>query len=59
MTVLDSKGAAMKAFLLLVLALGSSALPLLPPAADMDVWLLAEVRLRPETFQYLFLYMAV
>lgn len=48
MSALDNKGATMKAFLLLVLAVHASALPLLPPTTDTDNWLLAEVRFHPE-----------
>lgn len=61
MSGLDNKGATMRAFLLLVLAVHSSALPLLLPAADTDNWFLAEVRFLSEweTFKYMFLYMTV
>lgn len=59
---LDNKGATMRALLVvLVLALRSSALPLLSPTADTDNWLLAEVGLQLEwkTFKYMFLYMTI
>lgn len=51
----------MRAFLLLVLAVHSSALPLQLPTSNMDNWLLAEVRFLPEqeTFKSLVLYVTV